>query len=148
MSFKKPCHDIKLINQSGIPIPNILLKILLHVKNPQLFHLIFFIYRLDNQYRHSFQLWYRWHILTLQNISQDFILLSHETLLILTHLFFFANVVLIKGCVISPNVVFVFFYLFFELFINMQIWINHTSNLRLINTFTCFFKPNKKFIHM
>ena len=55
--------------------------------------------------------------------------MSHKTLLMLTHLYyFFNNVALIKGCVIAPNLVYThFFHLLSEGFVNIQTWINHKS---------------------
>ena len=58
MFFKEPRQEIKFINKSGIPIPNILSKLLSPYLEPPPkptgISLNFLIDKLDNQYRHNF----------------------------------------------------------------------------------------------
>ena len=109
MFFEEPWHDNKFVNKSGIPIPNILLNFFLHVYNPQLFHLFLKIDKLDNQYRHNFQWYYKWHNLTLWNILLHFYVPSHKTLPMLKHRYYFFITFFIGGCVVSANTSFIYF---------------------------------------
>ena len=153
MFFKNPRQDIKFINKSGIPISNILSKLLSPCLEPPSeptdISSNVLIDKLDNKYRHNFDC-------GINNTTQHSIIFLRiicscpiQNINSNTIVLFFANVSLIKGRVISPNVVNIPFLTFhLKDLLTFEVWINRIFNFKIFNTFFCFVYSNKTFSHM
>ena len=149
MFFMKPWNDNKFIIKSGMPISKNLLKLSPSIFYSYILHLMSWIENIDNQYRHNSRWRYKWHNLTLWKLSLLFYVLSHETLLMLKHQdYYFHNILSKSLCDCNRRIIHAFFYLLFEVFINIQCWINHISNWKLINTLLCIMGIKKVLRHM
>ena len=113
------------------------------------FHLIAWVYKIDNQYRHNSWWWYKWRKLNLWKILLNFYVSYHKKLLTLEHRYYsFRGISNNMLCIFIKHIIHVFFHFFFERFIYMQYWINHICNLKLDNEFLCFMKINKALRYM
>ena len=79
----------KSINKSGMLIPRNQSKLFPNIFYPYICHLISWIEKLDNQYRHNSQWCYKWHNLTVWNISLNFYVSYHQTSLMLKHRYYY-----------------------------------------------------------
>ena len=103
-------------------------------------HLITLINKLDNQYRHNSQLWYKLHNLTLWIFLLHFYVSSHKILLMPKHRYSYFHSIKKIVVLLYQTYQSYIFHWFFEGFLYMQCWINHICNFKIGNAFLCIMK--------